>query len=68
MQLLAVVDAADKLAGKQQRGCSQLAAEVAEYRWTLQKDRELQMGWGLVHHRHGVGRLCRLHHRINCSV
>lgn len=68
MLMLVVVDAAHKVAGKHQRGCSQLAAEVAEYRWTLQKDRELQMGWGLVHRRQGVGRLCRLHHRIDCSV
>ena len=44
--MLAVVAAAaaDKLAGKNQRGCSQLAAEVAECYWMLQKDREPRMG------------------------
>ena len=68
--MLAVVAAAaaDKLAGKNQRGCSQLAAEVAEFYWMLQKDREPRMGWELVHRRQGVERLCRLHRRIDCSM
>lgn len=69
--MLAVVAAAaaDKLAGKNQRGwMSQLAAEVAECYWMLQKDREPRMGWELVHRRQGVERLCRLHRRIDCSV
>lgn len=66
--LVVVAAVADKLAGKHQMGCSQLAAEVPECYWMLQKDCEPRMGWELVHRRLGVGRLCRLHRRINCSV
>lgn len=58
---------ADMLAGKHQRGCSPLAAEVGElYHWMTQKGHGTQKDWELVHHRQDVGKLCRLHHRIGC--
>lgn len=59
---------ADKLAGKHQMGCLRLAAEVVECHWPMQKGHGPQKDWELVDHRQDVGKLCRLHHRIDCSV